>query len=86
MKLSYKENSSRFDRISFEKALRLINEGKIEHLMKEFDINCSVLICKINKKRKEINKLIVTNRFKVFVDGICVSIGCRHLCKKNDKN
>ena len=86
MRLSYKENSSRFDRISYEKALRLINEGKIEHQMKEFDIDCSVFICKTNKKRKEINKLIVSNRFKEFVDGICISIGCRYLCKKNDKN
>ena len=86
MKLSYKEESARFDRISYEKALRLINEGKIDHQIKEFDIVCSVFICKTNKKRKEINKLIVSNRFKEFVDGICISIGCRYLCKKNDKN
>lgn len=31
MESDYKENSMRFDRISYEKALRLINEGKIEH-------------------------------------------------------
>jgi len=30
LKLDYKENSSRFDKASFEKASRLINEGKIE--------------------------------------------------------
>jgi len=53
MKSSYKENSSRYDRVSYEKALRLINEGKIEHLMKECDIDCSVLFVRpIRRERK----------------------------------
>ena len=55
MKLDYKENSSRFDRISYEKALRLINEGKIEHQISEFDRNCLTHICKTNRRRKEAN-------------------------------
>jgi len=31
-------------------------------------------------------KLTLTSNFKDFVNGICVSVGCRYLCKKNEKN
>jgi len=86
LRLEYKEESSRFDRISFEKASRLLNEGKIDHQIKDFDKSCPIHICKTNKKREEINQIMVTSNFKDFVNGICVSVGCRYLCKKNEKN